>query len=342
MQLTMTIFVFKLMNFKTDKMPPIKKTPVTEKVVLHPQNKHRDRYDFPKLITTCPELEKYVKPTGFGDVSIDFANPKAVKWLNKALLKQYYSLEYWDVPTGYLCPPIPGRADYIHHIAELLGSSNEGNIPTGYKIKCMDIGVGASCVYPVIGNKEYGWSFIGTDIDAAALISAEKIINNNHFLKRNVDLRLQENPNNIFHTVMNRNEPIDVTICNPPFHSSMEEAQEGTLKKLSSLNHKKVTTPTLNFGGQSNELWCEGGEVRFVLDMIRQSKQFSTNCFWFSTLISKQSHLPVITEALKKAGVFQHKVISMGQGTKISRIVAWTFLNSLQQKNWKETRWNVL
>jgi 23S rRNA (adenine1618-N6)-methyltransferase len=323
-------------------MPDKKKVHPIEKVELHPKNKHRERYDFTKLTTTCPELAKYAKPNEFGDVSIDFANPKAVKWLNKALLKQYYSVEYWDIPTGYLCPPIPGRADYIHHIAELMGSSNNGIIPTGYKIKCMDIGVGASCVYPIIGNKEYGWSFIGSDIDAAALTSAGKIITNNHFLQRNIELRLQENPKDIFHGIMERTEPIDVAICNPPFHASLAEAQEGTLKKLSSLNHKKITTPTLNFGGQSNELWCEGGEVRFVLDMIRQSKQFASNCFWFSTLISKQSHLDVIKDALRTAGAKQVKVIPMGQGTKVSRIVAWTFLKPDQQEAWRKTRWNIL
>ena len=206
-------------------MPDKKKVHPVEKVVLHPKNRHRERYDFAKLITTCPELAKYVKPNAFGDVSIDFANPKAVKWLNKALLKQYYSVEYWDIPTGYLCPPIPGRADYIHHIAELMGSSNNGVIPIGHKIKCMDIGVGASCVYPIIGNKEYGWSFIGSDIDAVALTSAGKIITNNHFLQRNIELRMQENPKDIFHFIMERSEPIDVAICNPPFHASLAEAQ---------------------------------------------------------------------------------------------------------------------
>ena len=323
-------------------MSEIKKEHPAEKTVLHPRNKHRERYDFSLLTTACPELSKYVKLNPFGDESIDFANPKAVKWLNKALLKQYYSLEYWDVPSGYLCPPIPGRVDYIHYIGELLGKSNSGKIPVGYKIKCMDIGVGASCIYPVVGNKEYGWSFIGTDIDKAALESANKIISYNAFLKRNVELRFQENPNDIFHGVMERNEPIDIAICNPPFHASLEEAQKGTLRKLSSLNHKKVTTPVLNFGGQSNELWCEGGEERFIRNMIRQSKQFSTNCFWFSTLIAKQVHVASLLEALKTAGAVDVKTIQMGQGTKICRIVAWTFLTPTQQKKWLETRWNVL
>ncbi|MDO9154477.1 MAG: 23S rRNA (adenine(1618)-N(6))-methyltransferase RlmF [Paludibacter sp.] len=319
-----------------------KKVQPTEKTVLHPRNKHRERYDFKLLIAACPQLSKYVKNNAFGDESIDFAHPKAVKWLNKALLKQYYSVEYWDVPSGYLCPPIPGRVDYIHHIAQLLGDSNLGNTPVGNKIKCMDIGVGASCIYPIIGSKEYGWSFVGSEVDQIALESARKIISNNAFLSKNIELRFQENSSDIFHGVMERTEPIDVTICNPPFHQSAQEAQKGTLRKLSSLNKKKITTPVLNFGGQSNELWCEGGEVRFVRDMIRQSKQFSTNCFWFSTLISKKSHLPEIYDALKQAGVVDVKTIEMGQGTKVSRIVAWTFLNAAQQKKWKDTKWNTI
>jgi len=323
-------------------MPDKKKEHPAEKTSLHPRNKHRERYDFKLLIGSCPELAKYVKLNAYNDESIDFANPKAVKWLNKALLKQYYGIEYWDIPTGYLCPPIPGRADYIHHIADLLGSSNNGKIPTGYKVKCMDIGVGASCVFPIIGNKEYGWSFIGSETDPVALESASKILRNNTFLQNDIELRIQENPKNIFHGIMERNEPIDVTICNPPFHSSQEEAQEGTLRKLSSLNHKKITTPTLNFGGQNTELWCEGGEERFVRDMIRQSKQFSSNCFWFTTLISKQSHLQSVYEALENVSATEVRTIPMSQGTKTSRIVAWTFLKPDQQSSWLNTKWNVM
>jgi len=323
-------------------MPDKKKEHPAEKTSLHPRNKHRERYDFKLLTGRCPELAKYVKLNAYNDESIDFANPKAVKWLNKALLKQYYGIEYWDIPTGYLCPPIPGRADYIHHIADLLGSSNNGKIPTGYKVKCMDIGVGASCVFPIIGNSAYGWSFIGSETDPVALESASKILRNNPFLQSEIELRIQENPKDIFHGIMDRNEPIDVTICNPPFHSSLEEAQEGTLRKLSSLNHKKITTPTLNFGGQNTELWCEGGEERFVRDMIRQSKQFASNCFWFTTLISKQAHLQSVYDALENVSAAEVRTIPMSQGTKTSRIVAWTFLKPDQQNSWLNTKWNVM
>src|SRR5690606_24715537 len=115
--------------------------------------------------------------------SIDFFNPQAVKALNKALLFYYYDIVYWDIPENYLCPPIPGRADYIHYIADLLADNNKGIVPTGSEIKCLDIGVGANCIYPIIGVKEYGWSFIGADIDALAIKSAKKIIASNPSLQ---------------------------------------------------------------------------------------------------------------------------------------------------------------
>jgi len=323
-------------------MTETKKVHPAEKTILHPRNKHRERYDFKQLILTCPELGKYVKLNEYGDESVDFANPKAVKWLNQALLKQYYGISYWNIPNGFLCPPIPGRADYIHHIADLMGNSNGGKIPLGSNVKCMDIGIGASCVFPIIGHKEYGWSFIGSDISKEALESARKIAHNNTQLTKSVDLRYQENPNDIFHGIMLRNEPIDVTICNPPFHASMEEAQKATLRKMSSLNHKKISTPVPNFGGQNNELWCEGGEERFVRNMIRQSKQFASNCFWFTTQISKKSLLPSVYEALQHVNAVEVKTIEMSQGTKSSRIVAWTFLKKDQQHNWRMSRWNAM
>ena len=73
--------------------------------------------------------------------------------------------------------------------------------------------------------------------------------------------------------------------------------------------------------------------------MIRQSRQFTTSVFWFSTLVSKQSHLKGAYEALAKANAVTIKTIPMGQGNKTSRIVAWTFLTKDAQKEWRDTRW---
>lgn len=308
---------------------------------LHPRNRHRGRYDFKLLSANCPELAPFVKVNAYNDESIDFFDPQAVKMLNKALLKQYYGIGYWNIPPGYLCPPIPGRADYIHHIADLLGSCNHGKIPTGNQIKCLDIGVGANCVYPIIGNKEYGWSFIGTDIDPVSIESAGKIVELNPILKGKIELRLQNTSIDIYSGIIQKDECIDLTICNPPFHASFAAAQSGTLRKLNNLNSKRITKSVLNFGGQNNELWCKGGEEGFVNNMIHQSIQFATSCFWFSTLISKESNLKSVYEALSKSDAVEVKTIAMGQGNKISRIVAWTFLTPEQQKGWVKSRWRI-
>ncbi|MFZ4741703.1 MAG: 23S rRNA (adenine(1618)-N(6))-methyltransferase RlmF [Bacteroidales bacterium] len=309
-----------------------------EKSILHPRNRHRERYDFKLLIHTCPELASFVLINKYDDESVDFFNPEAVKMLNKALLKHYYGIEYWDIPKTYLCPPIPGRVDYIHYMADLLSSSNSGKIPEGNQIKCLDIGVGANSVYPIIGNIEYGWSFVGSDIDTIAIESAQKIVEKNTFLSGQIELRKQSNPRTIFHGIINKTDVFDLSICNPPFHKSKEEAESGSLRKQSNLNHKKVFNSTLNFGGQNTELWCEGGEERFVSEMIYQSREFANSCFWFSSLVSKSSHLKSIYYALEKANVLEYKTIQMGQGNKISRIVVWTFLNKAQQKKWAEER----
>jgi len=313
----------------------------TIKTALHSRNRHRERYDFNQLIKSCSELAQFVKLNVYHDESIDFFDPEAVKMLNRALLKHYYDIDFWDIPPNYLCPPIPGRADYIHYAADLLSGVNNGKIPVGNQIKCLDIGVGANCVYPIIGKKEYGWSFVGSDIDPVSIESAAKIVESNTTLKKDVELRWQVHPRDIFNGIICSDDRFDLTVCNPPFHASLAAAQSGTLRKLNNLNSKKIDHPRLNFGGQNHELWCKGGEELFVHDMIGQSKQFATSCYWYSTLISKESNLKGVYEALKKVDAVEVRTIPMGQGNKISRIVAWTFLTQEQQKVWIKKRWTI-
>ena len=133
----------------------------------------------------------------------------------------------------------------------------------------------------------------------------------------------------------------DITICNPPFHSSLAEAQEGTNRKVKNLSSGKTKKTILNFGGQHAELWCKGGEKEFVSKMIKESAQIPDTCFWFSSLISKSANLSGIYYELKKVNAAEIKTIEMKQGNKISRIVAWTFLNSVQQKEWQVKRFST-
>ncbi|MCF0058109.1 23S rRNA (adenine(1618)-N(6))-methyltransferase RlmF [Dyadobacter sp. CY356] len=310
----------------------------TEKTSLHARNLHRERYDFEELINSQSELSKFVFINPFGDKSIDFANPDAVKALNKALLKHFYGIIYWDIPDGYLCPPIPGRADYIHYIADLLASVNDEKFPVGKEVKVLDIGVGANCVYPIVGHREYGWSFTGSDVDPVSINSARQIIDKNPSLEGAIDIRLQTSSKHIFKGIIQPAEIFDVTICNPPFHASLAEAQAGTKRKLTNLGLKSGAKPTLNFGGQNAELWVEGGEEAFIRQMVRESAEIANQCLWFTSLISKKTTLPGVYAELKKVNAFNVKTVEMAQGQKVSRFVAWTFLDKETQKKWANER----
>ncbi len=310
-----------------------------EKTRLHPRSKHRAQYDFKLLIDALPELAQFITKNKHGNETIDFFNPDGVIALNKSLLILHYGLTDWTIPEGYLCPPIPGRADYIHHIADILAARNFGKIPTGSNVKVLDIGTGANLVYPIIGNSEYGWSFVGSDIDPKAIESAESIVKSNPHLEGKVEVRLQPKANETFFGVIQKGEKYDLTICNPPFHASAEDAQAGSQRKLNNLKQEKVKKVELNFGGTSGELWTEGGEKAFILRMIKQSSQFAKSCCYFSTLVSKQSNLKHIKAALEEIGVMEQREIPMGQGNKTSRIIVWTYLKKFERKEWAADRW---
>ena len=310
-----------------------------EKSTLHPRNKNRGKYDLHALTNSIPELKSHIISNKYGEKSIDFSNPIAVKTLNRALLSHHYGIKTWMFPNENLCPPIPGRADYIHHMADILGEYNFGEIPIGDNITCLDIGLGASCIYPILGVAEYNWKFIGSDIDPKSIASAKHIINDNPKLKDKIECRLQKESSAIFQGILEKEDLIDVVICNPPFHASIEDAQKGSRRKIKNLSGKTLKIPKLNFSGISNELICKGGEHQFIQNMITESKIYSKRCFWFSTLVSKQSNLKGIYKSLDNSNIKQLKTITIGTANKSSRIVAWTFLSKEEQKEWRETRW---
>lgn len=309
----------------------------TAKTGLHPRNPHRGRYDFRQLIAASPELAAFVSPNGYGDESVDFADPVAVRALNRALLQQEYAISGWDIPAQYLCPPIPGRADYLHSLADLLADGNGGEIPRGVRV--LDIGTGANCIYPLIGHRSFGWQFVGTDIDPAALANAQRILDANAGLNDAITLRLQASSQAIFKGVVQAGEAFDLTMCNPPFHASAAEACAGTQRKWKNLGKVADQKPVLNFGGQGAELWCAGGEEAFMRRMVAESAAFCECCLWFTSLISKSASLPGVYRALKKAGVRESRTLEMAQGQKKSRFVAWSFLDESQRRTWSAARW---
>lgn len=311
-------------------------TPVNKRPPFHPRNAHQGHYDFVALGRVCPELIAHIVLTPRGEQSINFSDAAAVLLLNKALLQLQYQIQHWVIPAGYLCPPIPGRADYIHALADILAGSMAADVASGLNliqgahIRALDIGTGASCIYPLIGARSYGWQFTASDIDPVSISTAKFIVQHNTGLHKLITPVLQKNPAAIFNGIMQKQDFYHLTLCNPPFYRSLEEASAANARKVQNLARHNQNTVSAksgvrNFGGQKAELWCEGGELAFIKKMINESRGYAQQVLWFTSLVSNKENLPALQKALQQAGVLQSQIIEMGQGQKISRLLAWSY-----------------
>jgi len=315
----------------------VNKAVKTSSSKLHVRNLHHGRYDMPALCLRVPSLKPFINKNVAGEETIDFNDPKAVLSLNQALLAFYYNVDLWQIPEGYLCPPIPGRADYVHHLADLLARANGGDVPRGKQIRVLDVGCGANCIYPIIGSQSYGWQFLGSDIDLVSINCAKNIVQSNVSLKKHIKLVHQKDIGNIFKGIIKSDEYFDLTMCNPPFYESLEQALENNQRKRNNLTNSQAKRSGRsyreqtyqqkgrNFGGQNAELWCQGGELRFMTLMAEESVLFKEQVTWFSSLVSKKENVQKMQKVLQQIGAKDVLVVNMAQGNKISRFIAWNF-----------------
>jgi len=312
---------------------------------FHRRNRHQGHYDFPRLVADYPALKPLLRTRPDGDSTIDFADAQAVRALNSALMRSAYGIANWTFPSGYLCPPIPGRADYVHGLADLLAHRHGGQIPRGSGVRALDIGTGASCIYPLLGHSEYGWSFVASDVDADALRAAAAILRANPGHAAQIELRQQLESQRVFRGLLNEGEVFDLVMCNPPFHPSAKAVAEESARKWRQLQDRPAPSgrvpqrPKLNFGGQAQELWCPGGELGFIQRMASESLELAQRVYWFSSLASKSAHLPTLSSGLRKLGATEIISTPMAQGQKQSRFLAWTFLSEEQARSWRKQRW---
>jgi 23S rRNA (adenine1618-N6)-methyltransferase len=279
---------------------------------LHSKNKFKNGYNFDELIIKNPALKEFVAKNQFDTVTIDFSNPEAVRELNKALIFSLDKISNWNFPKENLCPPIPGRLDYIHYLADFLSLKGEAEI--------LDIGTGATCIYPLLGVSEYDWNFVATDIDLDSLDIAQDIIDDNK-LREKIELRQQFKEENILKGIIVDGDSFSAVMCNPPFYKSAEEAQGANGRKSRNLGNNAVR----NFAGNNNELWYIGGEKAFLHNYLYESSLYRTSSKWFTSLVSKKENVKSLEKSSKKLGATEFKVIPMQQGNKVTRIVAWKF-----------------
>ena len=282
---------------------------------LHPRNKHKNGYNFDVLTKHNNNIASLTTKNDYGTVTIDFSDPKAVKELNVTLLEVHYGIKNWNFPDENLCPPIPGRVDYIHYVSDLLAESSITD-----KITILDIGTGATCIYPLLGAKEYDWNFVATDIDLDSLHIAQDIITDNNFDAK-IILRQQFDEANILKGIIEKGDSFSAVICNPPFYKSETEAKGANARKSRNLG----TNAVRNFAGNNNELWYPGGEKAFLHNYLYQSSLYKDTSVWFTSLVSKKETIKSLQKSGEKLKVKEMKVIPMHQGNKVTRIVAWRF-----------------
>lgn len=275
---------------------------------MHIRNIHRYGYDFAKLVAAHPELGPHITQTPANEETIDFSDADAILEFNTALLKHHYKIKYWKLPEQSLYPPIPGRADYIHHISDLLEKGER----TG-----LDIGCGASAIYPILGSSIYNWKMVGCDVDDTSVAFAKK----NTLKNDDIEIRHQIDKGNILKGVILEGENYDFTMCNPPFYASEEEAVRANSTKQRKLGTREEIR---NFGGHAHELWCNGGEALFIKRMIKESVAFKKQVGWFTCLLSRKQNLIKPLKQLNKLKA-EVRVVEMTTGNKESRFVAWRF-----------------
>jgi 23S rRNA (adenine1618-N6)-methyltransferase len=279
---------------------------------MHPKNPFQEDYDFNALMGHYKELSEYVFRNEFGNQTINFGNKHAVKALNTALLKKFYNVN-WDIPDGNLCPPIPGRLDYLLYLADLIKKE---------KVHLLDIGTGANLIYPILASCHFKWNCTASEVDRSAFINGLALIERNEIL-RHIDLRQQKFKNKIFEHLIKPTDTFDAVVCNPPFYKNAYEAASKNQKKVKNLNLNE--SDKSNFSGLSNELWYKGGEVAFIRKMVAESILYKNQVHWFTSLISNKDNVRIVKRAINKTNPTKTRIIDMEQGNKKSRFIAWSF-----------------
>jgi 23S rRNA (adenine1618-N6)-methyltransferase len=73
--------------------------------------------------------------------------------------------------------------------------------------------------------------------------------------------------------------------------------------------------------------------------MINESAQTPGLCLWYTSLVAKETNMPPLVRALQAAHVREKRIMEMAHGQKRSRIIAWTFMDERQRRDWRNARW---
>ena len=273
--------------------------------------------DFSILINEFPELKKYmIKNDDTEAFSFDWSDNNLSLLMIKCILKYYFKILYFSIPDNFLIPPVPSRLNYINIINSLLNSFEIKN-SNNNRIIGIDIGTGASLIYPILGNSIYNWKFIGSEINHKAYENALKIIKDNK-LEENIKIIKQKYKNNIFIGIVNKEEKYTFTMSNPPYYDYKDEI--------------KIEDKNRDCEYNFDEIYYKNGEMGFFEEYFEESICYRKNIFIFTILIGKKSNAEKIYEKIsenKYIKYFDMKRIKTGN--IIRYIIYWSFFNNYKE-----------
>ncbi|XP_078080889.1 RNA N(6)-adenosine-methyltransferase mettl16 [Mustelus asterias] len=286
---------------------------------MHPRNRYKDKPpDFTYLASKYTEFQQHVHTSLTGKVSLNFKDPEAVRALTCTLLKEDFGLTI-DIPLERLIPTVPLRLNYIHWVEDLIGSDTVKS----KLIRGIDIGTGASCIYPLLGATMNGWFFLATEVDDMCFNYAKQNVEQNN-LSDLIKVVKVPQKTLLMDALKEESEIVyDFCMCNPPFFANQLEA-----KGVNSRNPSRPPPSSVNTGGIT-EIMAEGGELEFVKRIIHDSLQLKKRLRWYSCMLGKKCSLAPLKEELRQQEVPKVTHTEFCQGRTMRWALAWSFYDDV-------------
>lgn len=283
---------------------------------MHPRNRYKDKPpDFAYLASKYPEFQQHVQTSLVGRPVVNFKEPEAVRALTCTLLKEDFGLTI-EIPLERLIPTVPLRLNYIHWVEDL--TDGQKQLRRG-----IDIGTGASCIYPLLGATMNGWYFLATEVDDICFDYAKKNVEQNNMSDLIKVVKVPQKTL-LMDALKEETEIIyDFCMCNPPFFANQMEA-----KGVNSRNSRRPPPSSVNTGGVT-EIMAEGGELEFVKRIIHDSLQLKKRLRWYSCMLGKKCSLAPLKEELRKQGVPKVTYTEFCQGRTMRWALAWSFYDDV-------------
>ncbi|CAI4228968.1 unnamed protein product [Auanema sp. JU1783] len=295
---------------------------------MHPRNPYKDNPpDFKSLAIKYPTLRKHCTLGQNGRIHINFREDEAIRALTHAIFHNDFGLNV-DLSSGCLVPRIPQKLNYLLLLEDLLQLNNLTE-----RVNGIDIGTGASCVYPLLGAKRFDWNFVGTDVNPHSIEIASKNVSQNS-LEQCIETQLVEE-DTFFQGVMEKHPDrvFEFSMCNPPFFEQEETYERFPVQlspgKFCNLPDYGATTsrppPRSSTVAKVNELETSGGEESFVLKMIEESIVYKEKISIFTSMLGKKTSLKPLMQRLHDLPDVKCKNFVLYQGRTHRWVIAWTF-----------------